>query len=137
MNMKMRLITLLCLFVIACCPGCGKTGYKSKTGFNVGGKVTYKDGKPVNSGKVTLTSGWFTADGDIIAEGSYSISGRVPAGTYKASVQAFEYSPTGMTADVATPAKSLLAPRFDSPDTSGLVCEVKGPTTFNITVEKP
>ena len=130
----MRNLTFLCLFLIVCCLGCGKTGF-NKTGFNVGGKVTFKDGKAVNSGKVTLTSGRHTFSGDIIAEGTYSIIGRVPAGTYKVSVQAYEYSSTGMATDASV--KSLLDPKFDSPETSGLVCEVKGPTTFNIPVEKP
>jgi len=128
--MKMRNVSFFCLFVVVCCFGCGKAG------FNVGGKVAFPDGKPVHSGKVTMTSGRFSASGDIIAEGSYRISDRVPTGTYKVSVQAFEYSQSGMTTD-ATSAKSLLDSKYDRPETSGLVCEVKGPTTYNITVEKP
>jgi len=125
----MRHILLFCLFVTVCCLGCRQEG------FNVGGKVTYPDGKPVTRGKVTMTSGKFTANGDIIADGTYSISARVPTGTYKVSVQAFEYTQSGMAAN--TTEKSFLDPKYDSPETSNITCEVKGPTSFNITVEKP
>ena len=114
----MRNILVLSLLCLACALGCGKQG------FNVGGKVTFSDGTPVHSGQVTLVSGSFSAAGDIIAGGSYGISNRVPTGTYKVSVRSNDGAP------------SEIDPKFNDPETSGLVCEVKGPTAFNIEVNR-
>ena len=113
----MRNILFFSLFSLACTLGCGGEG------FNVSGKVTFSDGKPLTQGQVTLTSGRFTGSGEIISEGTYTISARVPAGTYKVAVQASD-----------TP---LIDSKYSDPETSGLVCEVKGPTMFNIEVKLP
>jgi hypothetical protein len=129
----MRALSCFCLFLFACCVvcnvGCGGAGGGSKTGFMVGGKVTYPDGKPVNNGTVTLV-GRVTARGDIIGGGSYSISTRVPAGTYKVTV-----TPLVSSSPLDTP--SPIDAKYGNPETSELACEVKGPTEFNITVEAP
>ena len=121
----MRNILFFSLLSLVCTLGCG--GFAgSGSGFNVSGKVTFPDGKSLNQGQVTFTSGRFTGNGDIIGDGTYSISGRVPTGTYKVAVQA------------STPGGELLVdPKYSKPETSDLVCEVKGPTTFIIKVEPP
>jgi hypothetical protein len=129
----MRPIVLFGLFLIACCVGCGGKG------FNVGGKVMFADGTPLTRGQVTFMSGTFTSGGAIAADGTYSVNVRVPAGTYKVSVIASGDSQSDPTVDVADvkPAKPLVDPKFNNPETSELVCEVKGPTGFDIKVEPP
>ena len=130
----MRPILFFGLFLIVCCIGCG-----SKQGFSVGGKVSLPDGKPLTRGQVTFTSASFTGGGAIIADGSYSLNVRVPAGTYKVSVVAYAESMTDPKADIADakPAQSLVDRKFNNPETSELVCEVKGATVFNIPVTPP
>jgi hypothetical protein len=128
----MRNILFFSLFSLICTLGCGGEGY------NVGGKVTFPDGSPVPHGQVTFISDNFSAGGSIIAEGSYSISIRVPAGTYKVGVRASGEPVAAPGADVANmKIVPLVDPKYGNPETSGLVVEVKGPTTFNIGVERP
>jgi len=129
----MRNILFFCLFLAVCCTGCGGKG------FSVAGKVSFADGTPLPHGQVTLTSGTFSAGGSILGDGTYNINVRVPAGTYKVTVRASGESPSDPKADIADvkPAKSLVDTKYNAPETSGLVCEVKGITTFNITVETP
>jgi len=118
----MRNILIFSLLSLVCMLGCGGLG--SGGGYNVGGKVTFPGGKPLTRGQVTFTSGYFTGTGDVFGEsGTYSISGPVPAGKYKVAVQASD--------------NSLIDPKYNDPETSGLVCEVKGPTGFDIQVEPP
>ena len=129
----MRNILFLNLFLVTCCLGCGGKD------FSVGGTVTFPDGKPLSRGQVTFISDRFTAGGAVIGDGTYNINVRVPAGTYKVTVRASGDSladPNVNTEDAIAPTP-LVDTKFGSPDTSGLVCEVKGPTMFNITVEAP
>jgi hypothetical protein len=114
----MRNILIFCLLSLVCTLGCGKQG------FNVSGKVTFPDGKPVSGGQVTLTSGRISFSGDLIGEGTYTINAQVPAGTYKVTVQSS-----------GDPGKPQVDPKYSNPATSELVCEVKGPTMFDIKVE--
>jgi len=130
LSFRMRVVSLLCLFLLACCVGCGQSG--SRAGYSVGGSIAFPDGTPVNYGEVTLTSRSFTGSGSIMG-GSYGISGRVPAGTYRVSVQLAE---TPDTAGSATQQR-LIDPKFNNPETSGLTVEVRERTTFNITVTAP
>jgi len=126
----MRNILVFSLFLAVCGLGCGGLGGGS-TGYNVGGKVTYEDGKPVPGGDVTFTSGRRTITGSIIGGGSYSMSERVPSGTYKVSVNIRNDS---LNARSEGP---LVDPKYTDPETSELVCEVKEATTFDIKVERP
>jgi len=130
----MRSILFFGLFLLVCCVGCG-----GKQGFSVGGKVTFPDGQPVTRGQVTFTSGSFTGGGSIIADGTYNINVRVPAGTYKVSVAAYAETTADQSVDIADakPPQSLIDPKFNNPETSELVCEVKGATVFNIPVTAP
>ena len=86
-----------------------------------------------------LSSGSVTAGGHIIGDGTYALSARVPAGTYKVSVRAMAVTSSDSTVDAADapPAKLLVDPKFNNPETSELTVEVKGATTYNITVTAP
>jgi hypothetical protein len=127
-----NIFLFLCLFCVAACIGCGSKG------FSVSGTVTLSDGKPVARGQVMLTSGTFTAGGETIADGTYIIRD-VPAGTYKVSVRASGESESNPNVDVedAKPVKPVVDMKYNNPETSGLTCEVKSATTFDIVVEPP
>jgi len=100
--------------------------------------VTFQDGAPVPRGQVTFISNTFSAGGTIAADGSYSVTVKVPAGTYGVTVVASGDSPSSLVhVENVKPIKPLVDKKFNSPDTSGLVCEVKGKTTFPITVTPP
>ena len=129
----MRSILFFGLFLVVCCAGCGESG------FTVGGKVTFPDGSPLTRGEVTLNSSLFTAGGPIAADGTYTINARVPAGTYQVTVRASADRPSSASMDVenAPPVQSLVHPKYNSAETSGLTVEVKAKTTHNIEVTAP
>ena len=129
----MRFILFFGLFLVVCCIGCNKGG------FSVSGKVTYPDGTPVPRGEVMFTSDSFSAGGHVVGDGNYNINIRVPAGTYRVTVRAMADTPSDPMVDLdnASPVQLLVDSKYNNPETSGLVCEVKGTTTFNITVEAP
>ncbi|MDR3110199.1 MAG: hypothetical protein LBU65_11020 [Planctomycetaceae bacterium] len=115
--------------------GCG-----SKT--QVTGKVTFDDGTPLTTGEVRFESGNYLASGKIQSDGSYRLSSigendGVEKGTYKVSVVAMEEIVTDPNKPLAEQkqAKSLVAAKYRSGETSGLTCDVKGTTTFDIQVE--
>jgi len=130
----MRSILFFGLLLAVCCAGCG-----GGDGFPVGGKVTFPDGSPLIRGEVTLISSSFTAGGHIVADGTYNINARVPAGIYQVTVRAMADSPADPMRDVADalPVRSLVDPKYNSPETSELTVEIKGRTTHNITVTAP
>jgi hypothetical protein len=93
---------------------------------------------------VRFESPGFTASGKIQSDGTYTMGSiaekdGVPKGSYKVSVLAVDYSgiTPGMDPAKAPPAKPLVAKEFMSSESSGLVCEVKGKTTFDIKVKPP
>jgi hypothetical protein len=109
--------------------GCGQP--------KVTGTVKFDDGTPLTSGGVTFTQLPYQATGAIKSNGSYEMfelkSGDgVRPGTYQVTVSAT----TGGGSD-GEPLVHLVDPKFENPSTSGLTCEVKGNTVFNITVTKP
>jgi len=130
----MRNILFLGVSLVVCVLGCSGGG-----GFPVSGKVTFQDGTPVPRGQVTFISNTFSAGGNITADGAYTVTVKLPAGTYRVTVLASGDSPSSAMVDVQDrkPIKPLVDMKFNNPDTSGLVCEVKGKTTFPITVEPP
>jgi hypothetical protein len=85
-----------------------------------------------------LTSGKIQPDGSYQL-GSAGAADGIPKGTYKVSVFALDESgiKPGVLPGEAPPMKSLVAERYRSGETSGLVCEVNGSTTFDIKVEHP
>ncbi|MDR1492417.1 MAG: hypothetical protein LBT05_06835 [Planctomycetaceae bacterium] len=134
----MRFTTLICVLLLpALTVGCsGKT--------KVTGKVAFSDGAPLTTGEVRFESDGFLAAGKIQSDGSYRLGSAsetdgVPKGSYRVSIYALDYShiPPGADLMKAPPAKSLVAEKFRSGETSGLTCEVNGATKFDITVEKP
>ena len=122
------------LFSIA---GCG-----SKV--SVSGKVTFDDGSPLTTGEVRFETTNFVSSGKIQSDGTYRLGTTsekdgIPKGSYGVTVHAMgqpELTP-GMRTEHVPPPKSLIDTKFGSTSTSGLTCEVKGSTTFNITVRKP
>jgi len=123
---------LFLFILLVFCVGCGD-------GYVVSGKVTFPDGTPLPRGQVTFFSSTFTGGGNVGSDGSYKVTVGVPAGTYKVTVIALgESSPDpNVPIHETKPVPSLVDTKFNSPDTSGLVCEVKGKTAYNIPVEAP
>jgi hypothetical protein len=116
-------------------------GCSKKT--QVSGKVTFEDGSPLTAGEVRFESSGFLASGKIQSDGTYRLGSAadadgVPKGSYKVSIFAMDESgtKTGMLPGDAPVPKSLVTEKYRSGETSGLVCEVNGSTTFDITVEK-
>ncbi|MGL4944286.1 MAG: hypothetical protein ACRC46_13980 [Thermoguttaceae bacterium] len=134
--MLCRLSTVVLGFVLCLVVGCGDG--------NVGvtGKVMFPDGTPLTKGDVHFSTPTYVASGKIQSDGSYVIGSQtqndgLPPGTYSVTVnKAFDDSGTAaLSAIDSKPAKPLIDPKYNSPTTSGLTCDVKGKTTFDITVE--
>ena len=129
---------LMLLFAV----GCGGNPSAS-------GTVKFPDGTPMGSGIIIFESETLQAIGTIQENGSYSVSSGetrgIPNGTYNVFFSGFgpDYAPPDMGpgGNPIGPPKlirnvELIIPdKYLSPHTSGLVCEVKGRTVFNITVE--
>ncbi|MBR5627025.1 MAG: hypothetical protein IKW74_05320 [Thermoguttaceae bacterium] len=145
MKTKSLILVLFCVCAMAL------VGCNSKP--KVTGKVTFPDGKPLTVGCVNFQSETTMARGDLDENGQYSLSSEgendgVEAGTYQVfitSAMSFEgggvtedseVGDTGALPEMATNIE-LIDPIFNDPATSGLVCTVKGNTTFDIKVYKP
>lgn len=134
----MRFFSVVTVVLLVCSVvGCG-----SKV--SVSGKVTFDDGSPLTSGEVRFETSDFVSSGKIQPDGTYrlgTVSDKdgIPKGTYGVTVRAMDSSGVtpGMLPEDAPPPKSLIASKFGATATSGLTCDVKGKTTFNITVQKP
>ena len=125
----MKHVSLFFVTILLILTGCGNPQVK--------GTVKFDDGTPLTTGGVAFVSGSYTATGAIKSDGSYVLSESksgdgVKPGNYKVSVSA----QTGGGSD-GEPLVNLVDPKFEDPNTSGLTCEVKGATTYNITVTKP
>ena len=130
---------LLLIFAAGCGPNC-----------SVSGKVTFSDGSPMDSGEVVFETSAMMAKGKIQKDGTYSLTTGeqkgIPKGTYQVSIGGFRptivppsIGPDGRTSGRAqvTMPEIPVAKKFLSPGTSGLTCEVKGRTKYDITVEPP
>ena len=130
---------LLLLFVV----GCGGNP-------TVSGRVTFTDGTPLDHGEVLFETPNLLAKGNIQSDGTYTMyTGElkgVPRGTYAVSIGGFQDTmiPPGNSPDGRPlgppqfiPAVIPIAQKYLSPGTSELTCEVKGRTTYDITVEPP
>jgi len=141
--MKKNLFIVFALFLLAVVQGCGSN-------CTVTGKVTFPDGTPLDRGSVHFENEKLAAKGYINKDGTYSlITGEkkgIPAGSYKVSIGGLT-QPTITTipsSDPRTPPKvvvnkveSPIDSKFFTGDKSGLTCEVKGRTKYDITVEAP
>ena len=148
--------SLVCSVIVLA--GCGSGG--SKDTYKVTGTVKFTDGSPLTQGMVVFASPEGTTQGEIQADGSYSlgtydVSDGAPAGSYKVFLagpivgsdggseaesepeasdgEEVEMYDEGMTES----GEALVHQKFSAPATSELTCEVSGKTTFDITVEKP
>jgi hypothetical protein len=137
MNIKFQMIVALFLIVFAV--GCGPNN-------KVTGKVTFPDGSPLTEGEVIFESPTLMAKGSIKKDGTYvmetgELKG-VPQGTYQVSLGGFKFEEITFSGvqgapPTITPLEIPVDRKFLSSTRSGLTCEVKGRTTYNITVEAP
>jgi hypothetical protein len=144
-------VCLMSLSLLAVC-GCGSGG-GNKT-YKVTGKVTFSDGSPLTEGIVVFSGDAMEAKGGINADGTYSLTSYkpgdgAPAGFYKVYLGGNIYKPAATPAPPVDPtieqylestttsgSSVYIDEKFRDVSTSGLTCEVKGKTTFNITVER-
>lgn len=131
----MRYFTIgLLVLVLGLFTGCGSK-------ISVKGKVTFPDKSPVTTGFVQFQTPTFTATGTIKPDGSYVIGdgkrefGGIPAGNYRVTVQAVGLSQVAESMEDVKPAQSLIDLKYNSPDKSGLTCDVKGSMEHDIVVE--
>ncbi|UUO09104.1 hypothetical protein M4951_12505 [Blastopirellula sp. J2-11] len=129
--MKRIDLAILCaaVFVLPLVVGCW-SNYEN----TVTATVTYEDGAPVPTGTVSFTKNNFETFGKI-ENGRVNIGnmdGGVPDGTYKIAVRAFvQKSETDFTLE------SIVARKFEDPETSGIVIEVQGNKSIEIVVARP
>ena len=140
--MKIVHFAFILLFVFAV--GCGGN-------VSVTGTVEFSDGTPVDRGMVVFETEKMAARGDIRKDGTYTLTTGedkgIPPGTYKVSITGVNmpiitppvYASTGAqeTQTQVIPQTNPINAKYENPNTSGLTCEVKGKTTFDIKVEKP
>ena len=122
------LFLLICLVVA----GCGKNR-------KLTGKVTFSDGTPVTTGLVIFRTDTFLSKGEIQSDGTYRMSSErendgIPPGEYQVYVSGIMKPPP---AGVMAMPVSLVDPKFENPDTSGLTCKVPAPGgRFDIVLER-
>jgi len=124
--------------------GCGQP--------KVTGTVTYSDGTPLERGSVNFQTEKHAAMGAIGKDGRYTIGGvkvgdGVPPGTYMVFITGAmgidasnvpELQPgLAMVSGVTAAIMPLIDMKYERPETSGLTCEVKSTTVFNIVVKRP
>jgi hypothetical protein len=117
------------LFIIHCSlfiavAGCGGSGVSFT------GVVKNADGSPCSGAVVSFSGTKYQYDGATDANGKYKLVGA----TVKDGIEPGKYQVSVTKSDGDT-GKSLIPAKYGSPDTSGLVCEVKGSGTFDITLE--
>jgi len=113
----------------------------------VTGTVTFEDGYPLTEGRVCFQTETFLADGPLKADGTYTLGGEkensgIPTGTYQVYITGATTTPELLQAapgktGVFSPPVPLIHQKFTDKSTSGLTCEVKGRTVFDITVTPP
>ena len=143
MNIKFSSF-IAALLLLSLSVGCGGNA-------SVTGKVTFADGTPLTEGHVIFESSTLAARGAIQNDGTYSLrtgdDSGIPRGSYQvsitgfgaASVQSVPGTGGGQSGPQMRPVfrESPIDRKYYLPETSGLTCEVKGRTVYNITVEPP
>ena len=117
---------------------------------SVSGTVTFPDGSPLDHGEVIFETSAMMAKGNIQKDGTYTMSTSeskgVPKGSYAVSIGGYvprtiepERGPDGrpLGSPQFIPVEIPIAEKYLNPSTSGLTCDVKGNTKFDIKVEKP
>ncbi|MDR2169204.1 MAG: hypothetical protein LBP59_03590 [Planctomycetaceae bacterium] len=126
-----RVLLLICLSVIFLFSGCGNNFVQ------FGGKVTTSDGQPFTKGFVIFTDGKNTARGQLQPDGSYKLDslkngdGLLP-GQYQVYLAGFQEN---IGTDNEPKFKSDIDLKYESPETSGLSCEIKNKGHFDFIVE--
>ena len=116
--------------------GCG-------TNVKVSGKVSFEDGSPLTSGMLIFESGAIQSKAPIEKDGSYQVgtlksNDGLPRGTYRVYISGADvYPDIDVMGHPLGKVVHLVDPKFTSPDTSELTCEVNGSRTFDITVTPP
>ena len=113
--------------------GCGNKNVQ------FGGKVTLPDDTPFTRGFVCFTNGTIAAYGPLQADGSYAMGSLkpgdgLPPGTYQVYLSGFQEVISPEDAEV-TVYRSPIDMKYDSPDTSGLACEVVKGGRYDFVVE--
>ena len=122
----------------------------------VTGKVAFQDGSPLAAGEVVFEQETFQAIGKINSDGtyimgSYGVADGLPPGTYKVyitgavSSEAIQTASKELGADgkyakttIPVPVfTKLVHQKYERPETSGLVCDVKKSMKYDIKVEPP
>jgi len=126
-------------FLVGCSPNSKVTG-----------KVTFEDGSPLTVGEVIFESETLQARGTIDTSGKYTMGtikekDGVPLGKYRVYIGGAA-EPTGNmipygggrdSTATRPEMRPLIGSKFFLPASSGLTCDVNGPTVFDITVTKP
>ncbi|MDR0610121.1 MAG: hypothetical protein LBG58_08430 [Planctomycetaceae bacterium] len=129
-NITIKILPLLFILFVT---GCG--------GIKVSGKVTFPDGSPLDTGKVTFESDQNSFFGTIQKDGTFQL-GRLKdgdgiiAGKYRVAVNAStpEVAPNGFLISTT----HFVAEKFRSPKTSGIEYDIQKKTTnISIVVEPP
>ena len=146
--MKNISICIFSLFVLAAV-GCSDHA-------KVTGKVTFQDGSPLTAGEVVFEQEAFQAIGKIKPDGtyvmgSYGTADGLPPGTYKVYITGAVSSEAVQTASKKLGADGkyakttipvpvftkLVHPKYERPETSGLICDVKKSMKYDISVDPP
>ncbi|MCF0233466.1 MAG: hypothetical protein HUK22_00645 [Thermoguttaceae bacterium] len=139
---KILTLALLCILAVGCNGGRAK----------VTGTVTFDDGTPLTKGTVNFTDGKTMCRGEVNKDGKYEMrtfkpGDGVPPGSYKVYItdtlvfgdtrevegRAGEDGP--VTMNIVGKAGNPVAPKYAAADSSGLTCDVKGRTTYDIVLE--
>lgn len=135
---RWRVVALVVLAAVCAGGGCGRDGRVSVTGV-----VRFPDGSPVPRGVVRFEgksrSGYakIQPDGRYVLEAGGGTRGIRP-GDYAVVVDSTAEPPVWDEATKTySESKGLVDDRYAWPATSGLSCDVKGATVFDIVVEPP
>ena len=140
--MYTRFTYLFTLAILTAIAGCGTNNVP------FGGTVTFSDdGTPLEVGTVAFTNGVQQARGDLGPGGKFDlgfvkVSDGLPKGTYTVYITGAVKQEERVAANARPGEKfwtetRLIAPKYNSPDTSGLTVTVDGTTrTFDIKVDR-
>ena len=131
---------IFCLLLCAAMAGCG--------GSVVQGNVAFEDGEPLTLGTVQFESNMHVYYGKIDANGKYTLATdtgtkeRIPNGTYRISIvgavgDGKKMAPIGGVDYNRIIPAPLIDKKFTMASSSGLTCDVKGSTTYDIKVTPP
>lgn len=123
--------------------GCGKDVNKSALNqkrYPVSGKVTLADGKPLSEGTITFLPDnkqgdqvGLMAAAKINSDGTYTVEGGAPEGTYRVKLSRPTVSASSVAATkTVQPPKPPFSDAYLDEDTSGLVAEVKQTDANNL-----